>query len=63
MDKKIKISFRCYYPNGNTTDHKQELTINDIPKWITCYQFTHPECEAITCKVWMKDIKEDESND
>ena len=55
---KIDISFRCYYPNGNKTDHKQALTLEEVPKWIECYKFTHPECESITAKVWFTNNNE-----
>ncbi len=47
-----EISFRCYYPNGNTTDRRQSMKLTEIAKWIKAYQFTHPEVKAITVKVW-----------
>lgn len=45
------ISFRCFYENGCTTNHLQLLSLADIPKWIECYKFTHPEVKSITVKV------------
>lgn len=52
----FEVSFRCYYPNGETTNHRQCIKLSDIPKWIESYQFTHPACEAITAKIWLTDI-------
>lgn len=46
------VSFYCYYSNGNVTRHTQELFLNDIPRWIESYKFTHPDCTSISCKVW-----------
>ena len=53
------ISMRCYYPNGEPTTHRQPLKLSDIPKWIEAYQFTHPNCQAITTKVWLTDMEKD----
>lgn len=47
------VSFRCWYGNGQYTEHRQELALGDIPKWIECYRFTHPVCVSITVKVWL----------
>lgn len=55
MNNQNTISFRCYYANGNKTEHYQDLPINDIPKWIECYKFTHPECISISVKLWFGD--------
>lgn len=52
MNNIFTISFRCYYPNGNKTNHTQTLQLEEIGRWIEAYQFTHPEVEAITAKVW-----------
>lgn len=46
------ISFRCFYANGGICDKRQELLLSDIPKWIECYIFTHPDCISISVKVW-----------
>ena len=51
------ISFRCFYPNGEHTNHRQEMKLSDIAKWIEAYQFTHPDCNAITVKVWLNDTE------
>ena len=48
----FQISMRCYYPNGETTNHYQTIKLSDIPKWIEAYKFTHPNCVAITAKIW-----------
>lgn len=56
MDNMIfDMCFRCYYPNGNKTDHRQALKLSEIQKWIDCYKFTHPMVESITVKVWFGD--------
>lgn len=44
----MKISFRCYYPEGNHVNHWQELTWAQVPEWARCYMFTHPTCEGIS---------------
>ena len=49
------LSIRCYYENGNHTEHRQMMKLSDIPKWIEAYKFTHPECKAITVKRWFND--------
>ena len=49
---KFKISFFCYFDEGNHTVHVQELDICDIPNWIAAYKFTHPSCTAVSCKIW-----------
>lgn len=48
------ISFRCYYKDGSNTNHRQILSVGDIPKWIEAYKFTHPNCIAITVKIWFE---------
>ena len=55
FEKVFSISFRCYYEAGNHTNHRQDLKISEIPRWIDSYKFTHPECTAITCKVWFNE--------
>lgn len=52
MDKLYDISFRCYFPDNGVTNHFQSLTLEDIPVWIDCYKFTHPNCISISVKVW-----------
>lgn len=46
------LSIRCYYPKGEPTTHYQTMKLSDIPKWVEAYKFTHPNCTAITIKVW-----------
>lgn len=60
MDETTHISFRCYYPDGGKCDKHQVLKLSDIPKWIDSYKFTHPNCSAISVKVW---FDEPESNE
>lgn len=52
--KEFELSFRCYYANGNTTEHRQTMKLSDISKWIEAYRFTHPEVRSITVKVWFE---------
>ena len=53
--KQYSLSMRCYYGNGAQTTRHQTLALKEIPKWIEAYQFTHPSCESITVKVWLRD--------
>lgn len=55
MDIQEWVSFHCYYPDGSHTEHRQKLSIADIPRWIESYKFTHPYCVAITVKAWFKE--------
>lgn len=50
---KYGISFRCYYekPEDSTT-HYREMELQDVPKWVEAYRFTHPCVQSITVKVW-----------
>lgn len=50
------VSFQCYYENGNKTIHRQQLPVEQIPKWIEAYKFTHPDCISITVKVWFEEV-------
>lgn len=52
----FNICFRCHYPEGNFTEHRQPLTLDEIAKWIDCYKFTHPRCESVSVKVWFNDL-------
>lgn len=50
------ISFRCFYPgDSEPTKHYQDLQLSEIAKWVEAYKFTHPNCEAITFKIWLND--------
>ncbi len=52
------ISFRCHYPNGEYTQHRQDLQLKDIPKWLESYKFTHPTCESVSFKIWFADAEQ-----
>lgn len=53
MKRTYNISFRCYFPEpGNYTTHRQVMPLTDIKKWIEAYQFTHPNVESISVKIW-----------
>ena len=54
----FNISIRCHYPNGNQTEHRQDLKLSDIPKWIDAYKFTHPDCKSVSFKIWFSDIED-----
>ena len=55
MPEKNYVSFRCYFPGESVCNHFQEVSLSDIPKWIECYRFTHPDCLAISVKIWFHD--------
>lgn len=59
MDEKYNVSFRCFFNNDYgpryTTHYAPQFPIADIPKWFNAYRFTHPNCAAISCKVWFVD--------
>lgn len=48
----MHMSFKCYYQDGDPCLHYRDMPMEDIPKWIDAYKFTHPNCTAITVKVW-----------
>lgn len=52
-----RVCFRCFF-GTNWTEHRQAIQLCDIPKWIECYRFTHPECVSISVKVWFADSGE-----
>ena len=54
-DKIYDISFRCYFPDNGICNHFQAMPLTDIPKWLECYRFTHPNCISISVKVWFSD--------
>lgn len=58
MEKKIFVSFRCYFPTGDPCNKTQDIKLSDIPRWIESYLFTHPLCTAVTVKVWSHDVFE-----
>lgn len=51
-DFKACFSFRCFFPDGHSNDHYQELYLMDVPLWIQAYKFTHPGCVSISVKIW-----------
>ena len=54
--KNYQLSIRCYFPGlRNYTTHRQTMMLKEVPKWMEAYKFTHPQAEAITVKVWLKD--------
>lgn len=53
----FSISFYCHYENGDQTKHRQDLQLKDIPKWLEAYRFTHPNCQAVSFKIWFSDME------
>lgn len=54
MEREHTMSIRCFYEGGNHhTQHYPMIEIDEIPKWIKAYWYTHPNLEAISVKVWM----------
>ena len=51
----FSVSFHCFFPDGGVCKHTQSLPLGDISLWIDCYQFTHPNCTAISMKIWFTD--------
>lgn len=51
------LSIRYHYPDGEPTQHRQQLTLAEIPKWVEAYKFTHPKCTAISIKLWFSDLE------
>ena len=50
--KTYDVSFRCYFPDGGACNHYQCMPVSDVPLWIDCYKFTHPNCISISVKIW-----------
>lgn len=50
------ICFRCYFPGNkdNYTDHRAQIPVEEIPKWIEAYTYTHPACTMISVRVYMR---------
>lgn len=57
----FKLSFRCFYEDGEPNTHWRFLTLGEIPRWIDAYKFTHPNCTSITVKVWFNNPDKEES--
>lgn len=52
----FNVSFRCFYSDECgvhfTTHYNPAFALSDIPRWLDSYKFTHPNCIAISVKVW-----------
>lgn len=50
------VSFRCFFSDEmgrHYTNHYQnDFPLDDIPKWLDAYHFTHPNVESVSVKVW-----------
>ena len=55
--EKYNVSFRCFFDNDGdphfTTHYIPQFPVKDIPKWLSAYHFTHPNCTSVSCKVWL----------
>lgn len=59
MKPAYHLSIRCYFPgNGNYTQHYPTMPLKDIPKWVEAYQFTHPNVESVSVRIWLHDEEE-----
>lgn len=60
-NRKYHVRFRCFFggTRENSVDHNAELTLDDIPKWLRAYHFTHPGVHSITMKYWPNDREEE----
>lgn len=65
-DTLYNVSFRCFYDDENgthfTTHYNPAFPLGDIPRWIDAYPFTHPNCTAISAKVWLHSATEESKN-
>ena len=58
MERLHRMSVRCFYANTEDyTKHFPEIAIDDIPKWVKAYWYTHPNLQSISVKIWMEDAK------
>lgn len=56
MKQEYNVNFRCYYEApGDYSQHYQTMPLKDIAKWVEAYKFTHPNCRAISMKIWLHD--------
>ena len=55
MERKHRMSIRCFFEDGGHTQHYPEIEIDEIPKWVKAYWYTHPNLSAISVKVWTKE--------
>lgn len=55
MEPAYDVSLRCYFDRARYTLHRQDMPLKDIQRWINAYQFTHPECQSIVVKLWLKE--------
>ena len=47
-----RINFRCYYAADRYYNHWREMPLEDIPRWIEAYRFTHPEVLDISALIY-----------
>ena len=52
--KQYSLNIRCYFPGaGNYTQHRAEMPLKDVGKWVEAYRYTHPNVESFTVKVYL----------
>lgn len=67
METRYNVSFRCYFGIDDgarfNTHYVPDFPLAEIGKWVECYQFTHPNCISVSCKVWLSDAPVDITDD
>ncbi len=48
------ICFRCHYEAGHYTEHRADIPLKDIKKWVEAYHFTHPEVKSMSIRIWFE---------
>ncbi len=57
--KVYHLSIRCYFEDyGNYTTHYRDMPLEDVQKWTEAYKLTHPDCKAITVKIYFEEAKQ-----
>lgn len=61
--KLYHMSIRTYFPGvGNHVNHYRDMTLKDIKKWVEAYKLTHPNCEAITVKIYLEEVGDNDGD-
>lgn len=56
--KEYHMSIRAYFQGlGNYTNHYRDMPLKDIKAWVEAYKLTHPNCQAITVKIYFEEVK------
>lgn len=60
-EKSYNLSIRCYYEE-NWTNHRQELKLSELKKWIESYIFTHPQVTGFSIRLYRNEESEKNEN-